>query len=56
MPLSKPIQLKGYNRAVAERPVTYVIYSKLLLTDYSEFILPIIIADLGRNAAILGKS
>jgi len=54
-PLAKPKRIRGFNRVVRKKPITYTIYPTLQLDGYTELTLLILITDLGSYSAILGK-
>ena len=55
MPLSKPKSIRGYDRKLANKLITYIIYLGLRINDYQESTILIFITSLGQYSAILGK-
>ena len=55
LPLINPRPLRGFNRKLTKRPITYTIYPTLIVKNHSELIYPILITTLGQYNIILGK-
>lgn len=53
--LSKPKLVRGYDGQLCKKPITHAIYPNLILPGHKEPTAPMLIADLGQHAAILGK-